>query len=1328
MLDTPTNVIATSIGFNSILIRWDNVSGATNYIVQRSSDNVTFVEVASTTSTSFDNSGLACGVTYYYRVQAFDGSGNYSSFSDVHAAIAVPAAPTLSSLPGTETETSVQLRWGKITGASGYRLYRAIYGGAFTQIAIITNGATTLYTDTGLTTGIAYCYRMVAYYTNTITGANVDSGFSNELTYTPKPQQPQNLSVTSSSYNTLKISWSAVANATSYTVERTDKENGAFTALTTVTTNSYVDSYLQTGLTYYYRVYATVGGAIGEYSVVKSGVPVPVTPSGLVANSRTDTTIRVSWTASSLSGYSGYSIQMKGPGDADYAEIKDIQSATITNTVIDSLVTGQLYYFRVLGYTNIRGGRVFSLPSAQVSCRPKPSTPASFKIAITDYNELSPTWGAVNGAYAYDVYFSASAATSSFVKVATIRDTGASTYSYAKSGLTTGTLYYFRVIAYVMDGSLPVYGEYTAILGARPRPVSVQNLTLISATYNGANVRWDAVNGATGYELLTCATAAGTYTVNKSVAGITGSVTGQTTGKLLYIKVRAYRTVNGTRYYGPVSSYISMRPTPAKPVLSGASVSLTQVSLKWNAILGASGYEIYSCLDKTGTYTLTKSVTGSTTTAIINVNAGAPLWYKVRAYTTYGDTTVYGAFSAVVLVQAIPSAPVISSVCSVNETSLKVSWNRPTDIAGRSGGYYVRRSNTNSWADLKTISTLTRTDFVEHVDTSLSLGQIYFYVVRAYVDTDYGVVAGKSSVMVGGYTLPTVPTGLTVRQNAFNRLTLEWMNSSNVTGFEVYYATASNGTYSKLATCPDNTIGLIRYDTPAVLEYNKQYYIKVRAYLKTGATIVYSPFTASIPARTSLAAPDPITVVPAGSNAIKVTWTKVGTSYGYRVYVSENATSGFQLCATVPYTTNTATVSGLTLGKTYYVRVAAYRSIGSDIRDGFLSAVKSTRVAPSVPGNLTATVLGYRSVKLQWNTVTGVTGYKVYRRVGTTGTWSIVKDNLTATSITLDNQTTGTDYNYYVCCFVKASDGTQLRSAASNIVAARPILLKPTSVVARFLSPASVVISWSRVANASGYMVLRSTTANGTYSTIATLQSGETFSYTDDVASIAGIGSKLYYRVKAYSLDPNATSLRYPGYSSATVNCTVLPPTPTGMTASRRDVKTISLTWMSASSVNGYEIWRSTGNSSNFKLIKTITTPASACRDFNLAQNVRYYYRIRSYHVVGGVKVYSGWSSIANCILSTSTASNFTVTRKDATTAQLRWTFDSTATGYEIWRSKGNTTSWARLKNVTTGGACGDFGMAKNTTYYYKVCPYYIADDGRIIFGGWSTVKNITLK
>jgi hypothetical protein len=86
----PGNLVATAIGVSQVHLSWtastDNV-GVTGYLLERQDPgSQSFAQVATSIGTSYNDTGLAAGSTYSYRVRATDAAQNLSQYSGVTSA------------------------------------------------------------------------------------------------------------------------------------------------------------------------------------------------------------------------------------------------------------------------------------------------------------------------------------------------------------------------------------------------------------------------------------------------------------------------------------------------------------------------------------------------------------------------------------------------------------------------------------------------------------------------------------------------------------------------------------------------------------------------------------------------------------------------------------------------------------------------------------------------------------------------------------------------------------------------------------------------------------------------------------------------------------------------------------------------------------------------------------------------------------------------------------------------------------------------------------------------------------------------------------------
>ena len=77
--------------------------------------------------------------------------------------------------------------------------------------------------------------------------------------------------------------------------------------------------------------------------------------------------------------------------------------------------------------------------------------------------------------------------------------------------------------------------------------------------------------------------------------------------------------------------------------------------------------------------------------------------------------------------------------------------------------------------------------------------------------------------------------------------------------------------------------------------------------------------------------------------------------------------------------------------------------------------------------------------------------------------------------------------------------------------------------------------------------------------------------------------------------------------------------------------KAATVSWKKVNKADGYQIQRSTKKSSGFKTVKTIKKGSTVkYKNTGLKSGKTYYYKVRAYKVINGVKYYSKWSTVKN--------------------------------------------------------------------------------------------------
>lgn len=184
------------------------------------------------------------------------------------------------------------------------------------------------------------------------------------------------------------------------------------------------------------------------------------------------------------------------------------------------------------------------------------------------------------------------------------------------------------------------------------KPNKVSGIKATSNSYNSIKLTWNkAINGANGYAVYRSTSKDGKYTLRKTITSkntIEFTDTGLDTNTTYYYKVRAYRMIADQKKYGSYSEIVCAKPVLSKTTITVSSKS-KKATIKWNKVLGASGYKVYSATSSNGTYSLKKTITSINTLSYTNTNlvSGKTYYYKVRAYRNVNGKVVYGPYSAV---------------------------------------------------------------------------------------------------------------------------------------------------------------------------------------------------------------------------------------------------------------------------------------------------------------------------------------------------------------------------------------------------------------------------------------------------------------------------------------------------------------------------------------------------------------------------------------------------------------------------------------------------------------------------------------------------------
>jgi fibronectin type 3 domain-containing protein len=320
----------------------------------------------------------------------------------------------------------VALAWTASSGATSYNVYRGTASGGESATAIATGITSPSYSDTGLTNGTTYYYKVAAVNAG---GTSVLSGEASATPEPAAPAAPTGLTATAGNAS-VALAWTASSGATSYNVYRGTTSGGeSTTAIATgITATAYADTTVTNGTKYYYKVAAVNGGGTSGLSNEASATPAlaaPAAPTGLTATAG-NASVALVWTASS--GATSYNVYR---GTTSGGESATAIATGITATAYtDSTVTnGTKYYYKVAA---VNGGGTSGL-SNEAS-----ATPALAKPTITSFT-ASPA--SISSGSSSTLSWAATGATSIAITPGTFTSTSASgSTSVSPTATTTYTL------------------------------------------------------------------------------------------------------------------------------------------------------------------------------------------------------------------------------------------------------------------------------------------------------------------------------------------------------------------------------------------------------------------------------------------------------------------------------------------------------------------------------------------------------------------------------------------------------------------------------------------------------------------------------------------------------------------------------------------------------------------------------------------------------------------------------------------------------------------------------------------------------------------------
>ena len=374
---SPVTFYQEHAGISTVQVPEVNLMSGTLYSVVITNIGSGTVEYLCETDSAYDwvefYAGLREKQSFCYHEN--NGWSDFSQTSSKACARIKAHTRTLSSDISVEKPASLQaaakgydqvwLTWNKVSGVTGYQIYRKASGGEYQKMATL-SWSSDSWTDTKVQPGITYAYRLRAY--SMVNGTPKYSDYTDTVTVKTALSTPSvSVKVSSSGYNT--VTWNKISGAAGYVVYR-KTASGKWTRLATIkkpAATSYKDKKISTSTVYEYtvRAYCTVNGKTVASSY-KSGGKYKSAPGRQTITSVCNVKkgLKVKWKAQKKCD--GYYIYRK-TGSGKYKLAATIKKGKTSSWTDRKVKKGIKYRYYVRAYVKEPSGVVKSKYKASAS-------------------------------------------------------------------------------------------------------------------------------------------------------------------------------------------------------------------------------------------------------------------------------------------------------------------------------------------------------------------------------------------------------------------------------------------------------------------------------------------------------------------------------------------------------------------------------------------------------------------------------------------------------------------------------------------------------------------------------------------------------------------------------------------------------------------------------------------------------------------------------------------------------------------------------------------------------------------------------------------------
>ena len=464
-----------------------------------------------------------------------------------------------------------------------------------------------------------------------------------------------------------------------------------------------------------------------------------------------------------------------------------------------AIACGTTYSYQVRAFKNTSGTTSYGAFSGEASAVTSLPGTSMQGASSQEYQTMTITWNQGVGATGYELYRSNTSGTN-YSLLADITD--GNTTSYRDTAVTVGETWFYKVKPYRVENGQKVYGPETGEVSGVATMGSVSGVNAWASAYNRIELTWNKLSYATGYEIYYSTSPDGGYQFLKRVGKGASKFrwTKALCGTTYYFQIRPIQKVKKVTNYGTFSNAVSAMTTIGAPSATVSKVTYDSMNLKWKAVKGAKGYNIYVSDSADGSYQYYMT-TRRTSNVLKKLEAGRTYYFKVTAFRDNYESPLSG------MVSGKPSIGNVAKLKAVSQsgTELKLTWQ---SVRGAEK-YVILRSGSQDGG----YTQVGETNKAFYVDGGLANSTTYFYKV-------YAVRGNCASDQVGPVNARTKDAG-SVNTNEDKKSIYKGIDVSSYQGDINWDAVAKDGIdFAMIRILTGKNAGAVNYDSKFKTNYS----------------------------------------------------------------------------------------------------------------------------------------------------------------------------------------------------------------------------------------------------------------------------------------------------------------------------------------------------------------------------------------------------------------------------------------------------------------------------------------------------------------------------